>query len=178
MSVPQEEPPSHRSLNRVRTFNKRILNPFTLRFAGRRFSPHGIVRHVGRKSHDSYDTPVVVGTRNGQFVIPLPYGVNADWCQNVLAAEGCTLVWQRNAYRAESPELIDSTVASEAFFAAQNWILDTVGVEQYLQLKRSEESPEEYREVAREYPAEPALVTILALILLVIVLRRLPVRRK
>ena len=157
----------------MRTFNKRILNPFILRFAGRRLSPHGIVRHVGRKFYDSYDTPVIVGTINGQFVIPLPYGVTADWCQNVLAAEECTLVWQGNAYRAASPELIDSTVASEAFFAAQNWILDTVDVEQYLQLERGEESPDDYREVAEKYPTKPILVLLLALNSLVIVLRRL-----
>lgn len=77
---------------RIRRFNRAILNPLMLRVADRwRGSYPAVVRHVGRRSGRAYRTPVVARPVADGFVIPLPYGVDTDWCRNVRAAGRFTL---------------------------------------------------------------------------------------
>ncbi len=66
-------------LNRVGT--NRVLGPVVAHLAG-----FGIVHHVGRKSGREYATPVVALRHGDDFVIPLTYGLDTDWCRNVTAA--------------------------------------------------------------------------------------------
>ncbi len=47
-------------VNRVRYFNKHVLNRATLKIAGAPISPISIVRHIGRHSGKLYETPVIV----------------------------------------------------------------------------------------------------------------------
>lgn len=143
--------------DRVREFNKRTLNPATMRLAGRRGVPYGIVRHVGRRSGERYDTPVLVGTRGDRFVVPLPYGTDVDWYRNVRAADECVVVYGGRAYRAESPRLVSPAAVSEAFPAWQRGLIERAGADQYLRMDRAEELPAEYRDATREHPAGPAL---------------------
>ncbi len=91
----------------VRQFNKRTLNPAVLNFAGRPSSPYAVVHHVGRRSGQTYATPVVVRPTPEGFVIPLYYGSNVDWCRNILAAGRCTITWNGNDYPVGKPEVID-----------------------------------------------------------------------
>lgn len=72
---------------RIRRFNRTVLNPLMLRVADRvRGTYPAVVHHVGRASGRAYRTPVVARPIAGGFVIPLPYGVDTDWCRNVRAA--------------------------------------------------------------------------------------------
>src|SRR5690606_10904889 len=73
-------------LDRVRRFNKRVLNPLMMRLAGRRLWYAGYVEHVGRRSGRTYRTPVVALRVHDGFVVPLPYGAETDWLRNLLAA--------------------------------------------------------------------------------------------
>lgn len=71
---------------RIRRFNRAVLNPIMLRVAGWRHGTYpAIVYHLGRRSGTPYRTPVVAQPIDGGFVIPLPYGSNTDWLRNVLA---------------------------------------------------------------------------------------------
>lgn len=153
----EQESRDRRVQDRVRVLNKRLLNPATLRLAGRPLVPYGVVRHVGRRSGRRYDTPVLVSAVGDQFVVPLPYGVDTDWYRNVRAADECTVVYGGSAHRAESPRLVDPSAVPSAFPDWQAQLLLEAGADQYLRMDRGEEVPAEYREVTGEYPAGPAI---------------------
>jgi len=69
----------------ARQFNKRTLNPAILSFAGHPLHPYAVVHHKGRRSGQTYATPVNVRPTPEGFIIPLYYGSNVDWCRNELA---------------------------------------------------------------------------------------------
>lgn len=92
----------------MRHFNKRILNPAVLNFAGRPSSPYAVVHHVGHHSGRTHSTPVRARPTPEGFIIPLPYGSDVDWCRNVLAAGHCTISWNGNDYPVGEPEVIDA----------------------------------------------------------------------
>ncbi|NHN58788.1 MULTISPECIES: nitroreductase family deazaflavin-dependent oxidoreductase [Halorussus] len=143
--------------DRVRDVNKRYLNPAAMRLAGRRGMPYGIVRHVGRRSGERYDTPVLVGTRGDRFVVPLPYGTDTDWYRNVRAADECVVIYGGHAYRAESPRLAAPAAVSGVFPAWQRRLIERAGADQYLRMDRAEELPAEYRGATERHPAGPAV---------------------
>lgn len=95
----------------VRQFNKHILNPAVLTFAGRRYGYYAVVCHIGRHSGQVYSTPVVAIPIVNGFIISLPYGGEVDWCRNVLAAGRCTIQWNGYNYVVREPELINATAA-------------------------------------------------------------------
>ena len=77
-------------------FIGRHLNPTTLRLA-REGKSHGpmkfwIVRHVGRKSGKTYETPIMLAPVEGGFIAELTYGDEVQWYQNLVAAGGGTVV--------------------------------------------------------------------------------------
>lgn len=151
-----EESAFRRLQDRVRYVNKRVVNPFTLRFAARPGVPYGAVRHVGRRSGRAYDTPVLVARSGDRFVVPLPYGTDVDWYRNVRAAGECTVAWQGRAFRADAPRLVAPAVARSAFPTGAHRLLGAAGAEQFVRLERGEEVPWEYRQLTREHPAGPA----------------------
>ncbi|WP_135851283.1 nitroreductase family deazaflavin-dependent oxidoreductase [Halorussus salinus] len=158
--------------DRVRGFNKRLLNPFTMRFAGRRFSPYGIVRHVGRRSGARYDTPVLVSEVGDRVVVPLPYGTDVDWYRNVRAADECVVVYGGTAYRAERPRLVAPAAVPDAFPAWQEELIRTAGSDQYLRMERAEEVPAEYRDATERHAVGPAAAGVAGAVLLAAVLWR------
>jgi deazaflavin-dependent oxidoreductase (nitroreductase family) len=119
----------------IRQFNKRILNPAMLAFAGHRLSPYAAVRHVGRRTGREYATPIVVGPAEDGFVIPLPYGENIDWLRNVLAAGGCTIEWQGRPYEVTEPQVVDSSTALATLPVRHKLALSLFGIYKFLSLK-------------------------------------------
>lgn len=100
-------------INRLRFFNKRITNRLTMRFAGKRI--YAVLHHRGRRSGKPYQTPVVAVPDGGSFVFPLPYGANADWCQNLMAAGEARMEWRGGVYHLVAPRLIEPQEAVPAF---------------------------------------------------------------
>lgn len=140
MSTKDRELGLRRTLkDRVRLFNKHVLNPAMLLLAGRRHWYASALEHVGRKSGRAYTTPVVAGRVPGGFVVPLPYGTDVDWLRNVLAAGTATLRSGGVRYRVTEPRIIDAgeafTQVSPAY--AQAWC--RFGIDRYLRLTVSEE---------------------------------------
>lgn len=127
----------------VRRFNRRILNPATLRFAGRRFSPYATVRHVGRRTGRAYATPVVAKSDGDGFVIPLPYGEDADWALNVRAQGGCTIESDGKTHEVTEPQVVDSSAALHVFPVVQRLLFRLFGIRQFLSVRRviCEDSP-------------------------------------
>ena len=86
---------------------KNTLNRWTTRLARAGRGPFSLVRHVGRKSGKTYETPIIVARAEGGFIAELTYGERVDWYRNVVAAGGCELlvrgVWHRVAAIEEYP---------------------------------------------------------------------------
>ena len=95
----------------IRTFNKHILNPILGRIARSSHGPFAIIRHVGRKSGRTYETPVIVFPFDGGFVLALTYGKEVDWYRNVMAAGRCGLTWHRKEYTIERIEPMELEAA-------------------------------------------------------------------
>lgn len=106
---------------------KHTLNPLTRRLARASFGPFSIVRHIGRRSGKTYETPIIVARTNGGFVIELTYGPNVDWHKNVLAAGGCMLVWHGKEYRITKIEPLDTASGLSAFPLSQQFVLRLSG---------------------------------------------------
>ncbi|MDZ8172959.1 nitroreductase/quinone reductase family protein [Microbacterium xanthum] len=79
-------------LRAVRVVQRDVLNPGAMRGAGTHESPWTVIRHRGRTSGKEYETPIATHREGDEFFVTLPYGRGTQWLQNVLAADGATLV--------------------------------------------------------------------------------------
>ena len=118
----------------IREFNKRTWNPLTLQIAGDRTGIYAKVKHVGRHSGKAYETPVVARPLDDNFVIPLPYGDDVDWCRNVMAAGSCKLVYMEHEYTLEKPEIVSGEDVLKAFPFMTRLVFAGGGINKYLLL--------------------------------------------
>jgi deazaflavin-dependent oxidoreductase (nitroreductase family) len=102
---------------------KHTLNRVTSRVARGRSGPFALVRHVGRKSGKQYETPIIVQPTEGGFVIELTYGPEVDWYRNVVAANGCRILFHGTEHVIEGLEPMDAADGIAAFTPAQQRIL-------------------------------------------------------
>jgi deazaflavin-dependent oxidoreductase (nitroreductase family) len=58
-----------------------------------------LIRHVGRKSGRTYETPLLLARVADGFVAELTYGENVDWYRNVAHAGRCTVVVNGREYQ-------------------------------------------------------------------------------
>jgi deazaflavin-dependent oxidoreductase (nitroreductase family) len=122
-------------LNAVRASNKYLLNPLMLRLAGRKNWYAAAIKHTGRRSGKQYTTPVVAERIADGFVIPLPYGIDVDWLQNVRAAGRATISSEGENYEVVQPEIIDAAAALPLLSAQRRRTFERVGIEGYLRVK-------------------------------------------
>src|SRR6187549_1634433 len=93
-------------VDRVRRFNRAVTNPRVLRSAGQPGASAARIRHVGRVTGRSYDTPVGPFAVGDFFVIALPYGPRADWVRNVVATGSAILVHEGRTVPIHEPEVV------------------------------------------------------------------------
>ncbi|MBZ0297443.1 MAG: nitroreductase/quinone reductase family protein [Anaerolineae bacterium] len=120
--------------DRIRVFNKHFLNRLTRRFAYARRGPVALVRHVGRRSGKSYETPIFVAPAEGAFVIALTYGPEVDWHRNVLAAGGCGILWHGQEYTIHQVEPMDAEAGRRNFPQPERWILGRAGIRHFARM--------------------------------------------
>jgi deazaflavin-dependent oxidoreductase (nitroreductase family) len=111
------------------------MRPLALRSAGKQGSGTSIVRHTGRRSGRTYDTPVIVAEHDGSFFIALPYGERTDWLKNVLAEGGATLVTNGRTCQVERPEVIPMAEATGYFRAREQRLHRRFGVDSALRVR-------------------------------------------
>lgn len=129
-------------LDRVRAFNRRYLNPLTLKIAGRRGDYYHTLRHIGRRSGRAYATPLEAFPVAGGFVIPMTYGARADWARNTLAAGGATLLRQGEAIALARPRIAPLSEVSHALPLIERLGLLLLGVDELLLVERANETSE------------------------------------
>ena len=100
--------------NSLRRFT-RVMRPLALRSAGKEGSSTAVVRHVGRRSGRTYETPVVAVQHDDSFLIALPYGERTDWLKNVLDKGSATIMTNGRTYEVDRPEVIAMAEATGYF---------------------------------------------------------------
>ena len=113
----------------------RFFNPLAVRLAGSRYVPlWAVIRHRGRRSGRLYATPVAIAHTADALIVPLPFGAEADWCRNVLAAGGCVVRWMGSEHRMIEPEIIEDS-ALPAFAAWERSALSALGIRRFLRVR-------------------------------------------
>jgi deazaflavin-dependent oxidoreductase (nitroreductase family) len=74
------------------------LNRVTTPLARSSHGPFSLIRHVGRKSGRTYETPVILARVPEGFIGELTYGENVNWFRNATAAGGCVVVHHGREY--------------------------------------------------------------------------------
>jgi deazaflavin-dependent oxidoreductase (nitroreductase family) len=82
---------------------KNTLNRLTSRMARAGLGPFSLIRHVGRKSGRTYETPVILVEVPEGFIAELTYGDKTDWYRNAVA-DGCVVVHHGKEYRVNNIE--------------------------------------------------------------------------
>lgn len=93
-------------LRGVRGVNRVLFNPPQMKSAGTPGAYASVVRHRGRRSGTAYETPIVVREYDDDLVVVLPYGTQADWIKNVLAAGEAQIVTDGREWTVDQPQLV------------------------------------------------------------------------
>lgn len=126
--------------NALRLFT-RAMRPLAMRSAGREGTATSVVRHVGRRSGRTYQTPVVVARHDDSFLIALPYGERADWLKNVLAAGSASIMANGRSYDVDRPEVIPMAEATAFFRPREQRMHRQFHVDTALQVHERREDP-------------------------------------
>jgi deazaflavin-dependent oxidoreductase (nitroreductase family) len=78
---------------------KKTLNRLTARMARAGHGPFSLIRHVGRKSGRTYETPVILAEVPEGFVAELTYGDDVDWYRNSVATGVCIVIHRGKHHR-------------------------------------------------------------------------------
>jgi deazaflavin-dependent oxidoreductase (nitroreductase family) len=117
----------------------RVLNPLIGRMAGRRYFPMAAqIRHAGRRSGRAYVTSAGARVAGDVAVVPLAFGNQCDWAQNVRAAGGCSIRANGQNYAAAKPQFLDrqavAPLLASLFSPADRAFFRLLGIKQYLRL--------------------------------------------
>jgi deazaflavin-dependent oxidoreductase (nitroreductase family) len=116
----------------------RSVNPLAERLARSGRGPFSLVRHVGRTSGRSYETPLILAPVRQGFIAELTYGEDVDWYRNVVAAGHCVVVYRGTEYPVVAVEPCVATVGRAAYPAPQRWLLKLARRDQFRLLRTSE----------------------------------------
>jgi deazaflavin-dependent oxidoreductase (nitroreductase family) len=128
-------------INAVRRMNRSVTNPRVMRTAGSAGTQTSVIRHEGRTSGRTYETPVDIVTTVDGFVIALPYGTRADWVRNVLAAGSATIVSQGVSVDVGEPIVAATSEVAGQIPARTLRTLRLFGVTECLHLQRAADGP-------------------------------------
>jgi len=112
-----------------------------LLFAGRRWNPiFSIVRHTGRRSGQTFDTPVAARRVDGGFVLALAFGSGVHWYQNLAAAGGGVIRWRGADHVVGAPQPMRIDQALATFNAVQRAGLRAAHIDGYILLPNARAS--------------------------------------
>ncbi len=115
-----------------------IINPRQMQSAGSPGAYAAVIRHRGRASGRSLETPVGAVAVDGGFVIALVYGARTNWVQNVLAGGSATIVHEGHTYAVDRPEIVPMEAVQAQFAASDQRGFRLLRVDQALRVRRVE----------------------------------------
>lgn len=118
------------------------VNPVTTRVARSSHGPFSLVRHIGRQSGRTYETPVILVKVPAGFVAELTFGENVNWYRNIVAAGGCVVIHHRKEYRVNAIEPCDPVAGRAAYPLPFRTILRILGRTDFRLLRSDVTLPE------------------------------------
>jgi deazaflavin-dependent oxidoreductase (nitroreductase family) len=115
-----------------------IINPKQMRSAGTPGAYASVIRHRGRTSGKSYETPVGVVADGDGFLIALVYGSRTNWLQNVLASGSATIVHEGQTHEVDQPEIIPMQAVAGRFTGGDQQGFRVLRVDHALRVRRLE----------------------------------------
>jgi deazaflavin-dependent oxidoreductase (nitroreductase family) len=117
------------------------LNRVTSQIARSGHGPFSLIRHVGRKSGRTYETPVILSKVPEGFIAELTYGDNVNWYRNVVAAGGCVVVHRRVEYRVTAIEPWSAERGRRAYPAVLRLVLKLARRDEFRLLRTDHPHP-------------------------------------
>jgi deazaflavin-dependent oxidoreductase (nitroreductase family) len=114
------------------------LNRVTGRLARSGRGPFWLVRHVGRRSGRTYETPVILARVPDGFIAELTYGDRVNWYRNVVAAGRCVVVHGRAEYPIIGIEPCSAERGRAAYPEPFRFVLKATGRTEYRLLRTAE----------------------------------------
>lgn len=124
--------------NAARRFHRAVGNPLQMRSAGTPGTYASVIRHQGRTTGRTYETPVWAAPTEDGFVIAIVYGSRTDWLKNVLASGAAAIVHEGNTYPVDQPEIVPMERARAYFPATLQRIHRRCDVDRCLRVRRVE----------------------------------------
>jgi deazaflavin-dependent oxidoreductase (nitroreductase family) len=121
-------------VNTVRGLNRRVFNPRQMETAGQPGAFAGILRHTGRTSGRTYETPLGIEPTDDGFVIALVYGEDTQWLRNVLASGTAEVVVEGQTYRVERARSVPIESVIDDFKPSDRRLFGLFGVRHALRL--------------------------------------------
>ncbi|MDQ1598362.1 MAG: hypothetical protein QOI70_1786 [Microbacteriaceae bacterium] len=94
---------------------KNTLNRAALRAARSGRRPFSLVRHIGRKTGNAYETPLILARIADGFVAELTYGPDVAWYRNIVAAGECVILFKGVEYSIDRVDPCDTATGLRAF---------------------------------------------------------------
>jgi hypothetical protein len=123
-------------LGAVRRFNRTFTNRLQQSSAGKPGAYASVIRHQGRISGRSYETPIVPFTTDDGFLVSLPYGPGTDWARNVLAHGSAVLVTDGRTYTVDRPEVVATELVADLFPPGERRTHRLFGVDECFRVRR------------------------------------------
>ena len=121
-------------INAVRRLNQKVLNPRQMDTAGQPGAFAQILRHTGRTSGRTFETPLGIEPTDDGFVIALVYGNDTQWLKNVLAAGRAEVVRDSVTHAVERPEVVPVEAVIGFFKPSDQRLFGLFGVDRCLRL--------------------------------------------
>jgi hypothetical protein len=117
-----------------------VINPRQMQSAGSPGAYAAVIRHRGRVSGRSLETPVGAVAVDDGFVIALVYGSCTNWVQNVLAGGSATIVHEGHTYAVDHPEIVRMRAVETQFTPGDQRGFRLLRVDQALRVRRVEQA--------------------------------------
>jgi deazaflavin-dependent oxidoreductase (nitroreductase family) len=107
-----------------------------MRSAGTPNTFASVIMHQGRRTGNSYETPVWALPTEDGFVIAIVYGSRSDWHKNVMASGAAAIVHKGETYPANQPEVVPMETARAYFPATLQRTHRLIRVDRCLRVRR------------------------------------------
>jgi deazaflavin-dependent oxidoreductase (nitroreductase family) len=111
--------------------NRYWINPLVRRIAGMGL-PFMLIRHVGRRSGRTFETPVLAFRNDDRFVIALTYGSEVDWLRNLRAAGNCEARFRGERYQISPVSVVRGEARRQPLPRVAQVLLALVSVQEFL----------------------------------------------
>lgn len=112
-------------------FNRVVTNNIARPFA-RRLPGFGVLRHVGRRSGEVYETPLNIWRDGDRLVVALTYGRDVDWLKNARRSGSADIVIGGEVVDVGAPVSLTQAEGRSVMPAPVRMMLSAIGVSEFV----------------------------------------------